>query len=120
MHKTLFFLSLLASLFVPITACSQAPVSAHGQAPSKNDLEQLNKQIIEAIQHGNYKDAVTLTRKTEASKAEIDFAVGELVLQGLADTEARQHPSETIEQALTLLEQSSHRCVSSNFLYGCT
>jgi TPR repeat protein len=107
MQKTPFFLSLLVYLFIPITACSQSPVSTPEQISSIKGQEQLNKQVVEAIQRGNYKDAVALTRQAEASKAEIDFAVGELVLQGLADAEAQQPPSETVEQALTLLEESA-------------
>ncbi len=107
MKKTLFFLSLSVTFLISIAACSQSPVPIHGQTSSTNDQEQWNKKIIEAINSGNYRNAVALTRKADAGKAEIDFAVGELVLQGWADPEAQQRPFETVDQALALLETSA-------------
>ena len=70
-------------------------------APESNDL---NNQVVSAIRAGRYADAVQLARQAPVAKAESEFAVGSLILQGRADVHAAQVPRETIEDGLRMIE----------------
>lgn len=65
------------------------------------------EQIIRALQTRHYADAIRAARQGQASLAEIDFAAGEIVLQGWADESPVQRPVETLDQGIALLEKSA-------------
>jgi len=76
-------------------------------ASTAQDPGDLNKQIVSALERGRYADAVALARQAKVSKAESDFAVGEIILQGHADVRAVQAPREAIEEGLQLIEAAA-------------
>jgi hypothetical protein len=53
---------------------------------------------------------VSSARSSQASPAETDFAVGEIILQGHADARAAQRPRETVEEGLGLIEAAALAC----------
>lgn len=73
----------------------------------EQEQEQLNQQIVAAIQNGHYADAIQMARRSRVSQAEAHFAVGELILQGWADPDAVQRPGETIKDGMALMEASA-------------
>ena len=87
----------------PVTAGTPDAVVGYGDL-SVQEPSDLNKQIVSAIQGGRYADAVQLARQAHVPKAESDFAVGNLILQGHADARAAQVPRETIEDGLRMIE----------------
>ncbi len=100
--RRLFHLYLIASLTISAgcTAISLPP-------PRNNDLAQQNKMIIAALQAQHYADAIDAVRHSQASIAEIDFAIGEIILQGWADADPAQRPHETLANGIALLEKSA-------------
>jgi hypothetical protein len=100
---------------VSLTACARSKSQVTiGQSDavkvsgsSAQDPGELNKQIVSALQRGRYADAADLARLAKVSKAESDFAVGEIILQGLTDPSAAQAPRETIEEGLELIESAA-------------
>jgi hypothetical protein len=107
--------SMLLAAAVSLSACGRSkPPAAVGTsvavksgASTAQDAEDLNKQIVSALQQGRYTDAAVLARRAKVSKAESDFAVGEIILQGHADARAAQVPRETIEEGLDLIEAAA-------------
>ena len=107
--------SLLLSATVWLAACdrSKPPVTVSTSdavkmsGSSAQDPEDLNKQIVSALQRGRYADAAGLARRARVSKAESEFAVGEIILQGHSDARATQAPRETIEEGLALIEAAA-------------
>jgi TPR repeat protein len=67
----------------------------------------ISNRIIDALQGHQYADAITLARQGQASIPEIDFAIGEIILQGWAADSPAQRPQETLEDGLSLLEKSA-------------
>src|SRR4051812_32201296 len=55
---------------------------ARGSNSPAQASDELNRQIVSALQDRRYSDAVTLARRGQVSQAESDFAVGEIILQG--------------------------------------
>jgi len=108
--------AIVACLFVAATtalaACNRSkPQVAVGpsdavetSAPAAHNPGDLNQRIVSALQEGRYADAVVFARQARVSKAERDFAVGEIILQGHADPRPAQTPRESIEAGLELLE----------------
>ena len=76
-------------------------------ASTAQDPGDLNEQIVSALQGGRYADAVALARQAKVSKAESDFAIGEIILQGHTDARAVQAPRQTIEAGLELIEAAA-------------
>lgn len=74
---------------------------------SNDDQEKVNQKISAALQNRRYADAIQLSRTAGMPKAETDFAVGELILQGLADPDAVQFPIESLNDGLILIEASA-------------
>lgn len=66
--------------------------------------DDLNKQIVSALQRRRYADAAALARQAKVPQTESDFGVGEIILQGHEDAAAAQAPRETIEEGLRLIE----------------
>lgn len=108
-------LPLLLAATVSLAACArskpQIKVSTSDAAKvsdsSAQDSEYLNKQLVSALQGGRYADAVVLARQAKVSKAESEFAVGEIILQGHSEARAAQAPRETIEEGLELIEAAA-------------
>jgi len=69
--------------------------------------EELNRQMITALQSGRYSDAIHLSRQAKVSEAERDFAVGEIILQGRSDNQTSQPPVESVEEGLRLVEAAA-------------
>jgi hypothetical protein len=91
---------------VSMAACGTSN-AAQQSAPSTTDSEALNRQIVGAIQNGRYADAVALARQAKVPKAESEFAVGEIILEGHSDAAAPQTPREGIEEGLQLIEAAA-------------
>ena len=72
-----------------------------------NETLPLEQRIIGAIKIGRYADAIALAERSDYSRAEKDFSIGELVLQGWSDDKAQQPPVETVEMGIGLLEKSA-------------
>jgi hypothetical protein len=112
-RETIFPLLLAATVL--LTACAHAKPEVKGNTAdaardsdsSAQDSEDLNKQIVSALQRGRYADAVDLARRAKVSKAESEFAVGEIILQGHSEARAAQAPRETIEEGLELIEAAA-------------
>ncbi|MCX7113517.1 MAG: hypothetical protein NTX45_26140 [Proteobacteria bacterium] len=109
---------IMASLFVGLalaseyartqsTAADYPLMPRVAKAPEHDAQAQINQQIVAAIQSGRYADAIQSVRRARVSKAEADFAVGELILQGLADPKSAQHPVESIDEGIALIEKSA-------------
>lgn len=64
-------------------------------------------RIIAMLQARQYADAIALVRNTPVALAEQDFAVGEIILQGLSDDAAVQRPAETLDDGIALLEKAA-------------
>ena len=85
-------------LLVLLAACATS---------NANDTLPLEQRIIAAIKIGRYADAIALVEGSDYSRAEKDFSIGELVLQGWSDDKAQQPPVETVEMGIELLEKSA-------------
>lgn len=100
---------------VLLSGCEQqhptaTDTEASGEAtPVAGDIEdaQRNQQIVAAIKAGNYQQAIQLSREARVTKPEADLAIGQLILQGLSDAQARQRPNESVATALELIEASA-------------
>ena len=68
---------------------------------------EIDRQILAALKDRRYADAITATRRADASPAEKDFAAGMLALEGLSDPQAVQRPRESAGEALSLIEASA-------------
>lgn len=92
-------------------ARSQSPPIVKSTIPCRpsehQSQEALSKQILAAIQSGHYADAILLVRQSCVSKAESDFAIGELILQGLTDPNAAQRPNASLEDGIASMEKSA-------------
>ena len=104
-------LNLLLIFIVLIAGCagsgSTSTVTASEQKKSINDQEKVNHKILDSLQSRRYADAIQLSRTAGMPKAETDFAVGEIILQGLADPDATQYPVESFDDGLALIEGSA-------------
>ena len=98
---TWLLVALLAGL--PLLAC--APLAGSQTASDREAQDQ--QLILTALHDRRYADAIAATRRAGASRAEIDFAVGVLALEGLADRDARQRPLESAAQAIVLIEAAA-------------
>lgn len=105
-RKLVFFAFIVAT---NLAGCSLPPVATDGQPQSSNAVqaEELNQQIVMALQDGRYQDAISAARHSSASASEVDFAIGELILHGWSDPNATQRPAESAREGLALLEQSA-------------
>ncbi len=91
-----------------VASAEPAPVVSSTVAPAQaDDPASVNQRIITALRERRYADAISSTRSAPASRVEVDFAVGELVLQGLSDPRAVQRPAESARDALALMETSA-------------
>jgi hypothetical protein len=107
--------ALLVQACAPPIASTPLAAANGATAPAQTSSA-TQQQILAALQERRYADAIRATRRAEASRVEIDFAVGELVLQGLADPQAAQRPLESAGAALALIETSAlagHRQAAS-------
>lgn len=108
------FASLIIVVAISLPACDRSKghvttglpdaAAPHGDGSSEQRPVDHNNQIVSAIQGGRYADAVQLARQARVTKAESDFAAGELILQGHTDSRATQVPRETVEDGLRLIE----------------
>lgn len=101
--------AILWSAILGVLACAHIPRPSSEPFATVPRQEQpaLNRQIVAALQSGRYRDAIQAARRGDASPAEIDFAVGEIILQGWADPGAVQSPVESLEASIALLERSA-------------
>ncbi len=76
-------------------------------ATAAESIVDIRQQILVALKERRYADAVSATRRAGESRAETDFAVGVLVLEGLSDRGAAQAPKESVSDALSLIEASA-------------
>ena len=76
-------------------------------APGADQEAKRNEQIMAAVQGGDYAQAIQLARAASVPKPEADFAVGELILQGLSDAQAAQPPTDSLTTGLSLMEASA-------------
>jgi len=104
-------------LLVAVLRCgpvgSQSPETVADPGPGgagaaeQNSETQINRQIVTALGSGHYADAIRLVSRSSAGPAEVDFAVGAIILQGLGDPDATQPPGESVDEALALIEKSA-------------
>ena len=102
--------SLLIGILFAVECANSQPIetSTHqAKAAAREDQVQLDQHIVAALQSRHYADALQLARQSQSSKVEVDFAVGEIILQGLADPDASQHPAESRDKAIGLIEKSA-------------
>jgi hypothetical protein len=71
------------------------------------DQAEINRLIVQAFQEGRYADALRLERQSDVPQPERDLALGQTILQGLADPQAAQRPGESIDEGIGLLERSA-------------
>jgi len=104
---TLHRIVALALAMTVLQPACRTPNAAKPSSPPAPDSEDLNPQIVSAIQRGRYADAVALAGQARVSKAESDFAVGEIILEGHTDGTASQAPRESIEEGLQRVEAAA-------------
>lgn len=108
-------LVVLIACGLALQGCAQTHTIMHqprseASSSAKLALEyqtQTNEKILAALRDRRYADAIRATRSSHASQTEIDFAVGELALQGLVDSQSIQRPLESVPQALALIEAAA-------------
>jgi len=88
----------------PVLPASTDAAAVAVPTPATPRPEDLNRQILGALQSGRYSDAIRLSRQAKVSQVERDFAVGEIILQGHSDDGASQVPVESVEEGLRLVE----------------
>ncbi len=90
--------------FILLTSFSGAALAGDAAPPTATPLD---KEIGNAIKLGRYADAIQLIRSSTYPCAVKAFSMGDLVLQGWADSQAQQRPLEPLETGINLLEESA-------------
>lgn len=97
-----------ASLLAQACAAQPTPAPAAAAADARASAPaDANAAILAALRQRRYADAIAAARLAPVDRVEIDFAVGELVLQGLSDPQAVQRPLESVETGLSLTESAA-------------
>jgi hypothetical protein len=76
------------------------------EAP-KLSAEEAGPRVAEAIQRGDYAQAVAITRQTALPKPTLDLAVGTLILDAIADENAATRPADSIDDGIGHLEAAA-------------
>lgn len=105
MRRLTLALTFIHSAF--IAGCVTAGSPSVADSPLSVDQTQINDLIVQAFQEGRYVDAIKLERQSNVSQSERDLALGQTILQGLADPQAAQRPMESVEEGIGLLEKSA-------------
>lgn len=92
-----------------VSGCAATGEPKVTSSPPFADQTQINNLIVQAFQEGRYADAVKLERQSNVPQTERDLALGQTILQGLADPQAAQRPSESVEEGIGLLEKSARQ-----------
>lgn len=110
MRRFVIVSTLIYSVFLAGCATSSQQSAAGEPAPSipgRLTQAQINDQIVIAFREGRYVDAIRMERLSDVPQSARDLAVGQTILQGLADPQATQRPGESIEEGIGLLEKSA-------------